>query len=471
MMVENPSYTTADEMNGKVALVSMAKHPLSYLKFLSYLNRSADDLLKKYFSDPKLFNFFDKMTSTYCYTTVEESPAILTSVMFVDNHIGGSYYPAGSTLFLPGTLEKVIEENEGEMINSCEVVSILFKNNKPCGVLLDDGRSLFADNIIYSGTVWNLYGALIPIEHTTKKRRNWAKSQIPTYPSVVLYTVVDRNVIDDKSLPVEMLVGKAHVLDEDEVTAYIPSIDDHTICSLDEHVVMAIGPSFGSWKELDQEEYQKRKEVEKERLLNVLEKRWPTIRDHVRHAEVATPRTIERYTMKNDGAVAGPKQMLGNHMFKRLHIRTEWDTLFCCGESTVMGTGTPTVTTSGIAAANAILKKLKLPVFTYKKEQKQYVHLLKPPFTEEQLYASDDTDRNEIQRLARRCMFCEHPSCAEVDELDVRGIMRRVTVGNFIGAKRRLDAAVNNEYQRFEKNCIREDAVAIQIVCAYLQRI
>ena len=39
---------------------------------------------------------------------------MLAAIMFVDNHEGGSYYPAGSTLFLPGKLEKVIEENDFE---------------------------------------------------------------------------------------------------------------------------------------------------------------------------------------------------------------------------------------------------------------------------------------------------------------------------------------------------------------------
>ena len=73
-------------------------------------------MLEKYFKDPEIFKFFDKLTSTYCYATVEEAPAVLAAVMFVDNHVGGSYYPAGSTVFLPGKLEKVIEENGGEMM-------------------------------------------------------------------------------------------------------------------------------------------------------------------------------------------------------------------------------------------------------------------------------------------------------------------------------------------------------------------
>ncbi len=60
---------------------------------------SAKQLLECYFDDPEIFKFFDKLTSTYCYTTVEETPAVLASVKFVDNHVGDSYYPAGSTLF------------------------------------------------------------------------------------------------------------------------------------------------------------------------------------------------------------------------------------------------------------------------------------------------------------------------------------------------------------------------------------
>ncbi len=61
--------------------------------------------------------------------------------MFVDNHVGGSFYPAGSTLFLPGKLEKVIEENAANA-DGREAVSILFEQNRPAAVLLDDNSVL-----------------------------------------------------------------------------------------------------------------------------------------------------------------------------------------------------------------------------------------------------------------------------------------------------------------------------------------
>ena len=456
VMVETPNYASADETDRNSALKSLIRHPVSYARFLSFLNKSAKSLLEKYFTDPEIFKFFDKLTSTYCYATVEEAPAVLAAVMFVDNHIGGSYYPAGSTLFLPGKLEKVIEENGGDMLLEREVVSIVFEAGKPAGVLLDDGRVLKAPYIIYSGTVWNLYGKLIDPAHTSLKQRDWAKNQAPTYPSVVLYAVIDRSIIPEDTAPIEMLVGNPDRLDESEVTAYILSIDDRTICGEDEHTVIAIGPTFEKWNSSDVVFYQSKKKKEQERLISVLEKRFPGFTGAVRYAEVATPCTIERYTMKNGGAVAGPKQMLGQHMFRRLHARTAWDNLFCCGESTVMGTGTPTVTTSGLTAANVLLKKLGKEPYVYKEGMTNYIRLVDKPFTADRLYETHSKPEQLIMRQALRCRLCEHPSCSKGDVTDIRGIMRRVSVGNFVGAKNCwLKSPVDEQkLVRYENSCI-----------------
>lgn len=475
VMVESPTYTTADETDRNSALKSMLKHPISYIRFLGYLNQSAKSLLEKYFSDPEIFKFFDKLTSTYCYATVEEAPAVLAAVMFVDNHVGGSYYPAGSTLFLPGKLEKVIEENGGDMFPETEAVSLIFRDGKPAGVKLRDGRSLFAPDIVYSGTVWNLYGKLIDPEHSTKEKIQWANSQVPTHPSVVLYSVVDRSAIPEDTAPIEMLIGNPDKLDESEVTAYILSIDDRTLCARDEHTVIAIGPTFENWNDLDSESYLQKKAAEQDRLISVLEKRFPNIRKALRYAEVATPKTIERYCMKNGGAVAGPKQMLGQHMFKRLHTRTEWDNLFCCGESTVMGTGTPTVTTSGLCAANALLKKLGKEPFVYKAGKKNFVRVVEKPFTSEQMYENYSESERNVMREAMRCRLCEQPSCTEGCQTDIRGVMRRAAVGNFAGAKKCWLAAGAEapKLEEFEARCIcaagKDGAVKMRDVIAFIE--
>lgn len=476
IMVDNPTYTTADETDPRHALSSMFKHPISYLKFLSMLNTSAESLLKKYFKNPEIFKFFDKMTSTYCYATVKEAPAILASVMFIDNHVGGSYYPAGSTLFLPGKLEKVIEENNGEMFLNQEVTSIIFKNNKPIGVNINNSSQLYADNIIYSGNVWNLYENLIDSKYTSEERRKWAASLEPTYPSVVLYSSVKKEVIPKDTAPVEMLVGSPDKIDEKEVTAYIFSIDDKTICPEDQHTIIAIGPSYANWDFDNRKDYLARKEVEKKRLVAILDERFPGFANSLIYAEVATPKTLERYNMKYKGSVAGPKQMLGQHMFKRLKTRSEWDNLFCCGESTVMGTGTPTVSVSGLTAASCILKKLNKEPFIYKPNMKNYVNYLTKPVRKEDLYQNNSIEEKDIMFKALKCRLCENPTCTRVTNLDVRGIMRRTAVSNYQGAYnvwKKANIENMNDLKEFESTCIfsleKKDPVAIEEIIRFLK--
>jgi prolycopene isomerase len=476
VMVENPTYATADEADRKDSLRSLLRHPISFARFLSYLNKSAKQLLKKYFDDPEIFKFFDKLTSTYCYATVDEAPAILAAVMFVDNHVGGSYYPAGSTLYLPGKLEKVIEEHNGTMIAEKEVVSILFENGKPIGVELDDKQKLYAENIVYSGTVWNLYGKLISEKETTAERIAWAKNLVPTFPSVILYAIVDKVAIPEDTEVLEMLIGNSDAVDESEVTVYLHSIDDKTLCHENQHVLMAIGPSFETWEGLGKRQYEAKKKKEETRLLSVLEKRFPGIQDHLQYVEISSPLTIERYTMKNGGAVAGPKQMLGQHMFKRLHIRSEWDNLFFCGESTVMGTGTPTVTTSGLSAANAILKKKGLQPFVFDQDRKQYVQIVDAPYTSDRLFEGYSDEEKKIMGKASRCLFCEHPLCSEGLHFDIRGIMRRVNVGNFTGAWKLASdyageaALIAACQQRCAQNGLQGEPVEIVDVIHYLKK-
>lgn len=121
-----------------------------------------------------------------------------------------------------------------------------------------------------------------------------------------------------------------------------------------------------------------------------------------------------------------------------------------------MGTGTPTVTVSGLSVANAVFKKLGKEPFVYKKDMKNYVRYLEKPVTKDMLYGSYRQEEKNIMHKALSCRMCEHPTCTRPTTLDVRGIMRRVAVGNFKGAyKTWLKTPVdNNLLDKFEANCI-----------------
>lgn len=483
VIAEQPTFTTPDVVTKGQGLMQLKSHPKAYLKFLGFMNKNTEHLLKKYFSTKEVFDFFDKLTSTYCYTNVYETPAILASVMFVDNHFGGSYYPAGSTLNLVGKLEKVIEKNNGNMIYNKIVEKILVEDNKVIGVRLDDNQIIKSKRVINSGNVWNLYNDLVD-ESLCKKSRKWANSLVPTYPSLVLYALVEEKVIPHETLPIEMLISNSKKIDEGEITVYILSKDDHTLCPSGYHTIIAIGPSFKPWPDKLTEDnridYLNRKSIEKNRMLQVLEERFPGFIESLSYAELSTPITLGRLVMKEKGAVAGPKQQLGQHMMKRLKAKGDIEGLYNCGESTVMGTGTPAVTVSGISVANLILRECNMKEYENKDIKKDYVRIVKKPYTGENLKLSLDELENRIGKLSMKCQYCMKPSCEKVckNNVPIRDINRRLSVGNFYGGRKLLNQyevnpCINCEEVYCEKACIRrnfDDAVSIKEINSNLTK-
>lgn len=466
VIAKTPVFTSPDIVKPEQGLKQLLSHPLAYVKFLGFMNQNTEHLLKKYFKTKEVFDFFDKLTSTYCYTTVHETPAILSSIMFVDNHFGGSYYPAGSTLNLVGKLEKVIESYDGKMMYNKEVEQILVEDHQVIGVKLDDGTVIYSKRVIHSGTVWNLYNKLIK-EEADPKRVEWANSLVPTYPSLVLFALVESSVIPEDTLPIEMLVSDKTKIDEGELTAYLFSLDDSTLCPPGYQTVICIGPSFKEWpkgfkQDYHTPEYEQQKEFEQNRVLDVLERRFPSFKEHLIHVELSTPSTLNRYVLKEGGAVAGPKQQLGQHMLKRLKVKGDIQGLYHCGESTVMGTGTPAVTVSGVSAANLILRELNKQEFEYQEGMKEFVTIVEKPYRADGMKVGRNEFEDQLAKKAMKCQYCEDPICEKACpyHVPIRDINRRLSVGNVVGVRKIMQSfetcpCEHCERVGCEKACIR----------------
>ena len=442
VIVADPVIVPPTEIKRSDSLRSLMKHPVRQAKMIRLLFKSTEELMSS-FIDPEakeLYQFFDVLTSTYCYTTVKETPGVLAVTMFIDNHEGGGFYPVGSSQMIRNKLEKAIEKNGGYMLYENRVNEILFDDGKATGIRLEDGSEIRSDFVIYGGTVWNLYGGIVPKEYVSQESVKWAGSLEPTFPAMVVYAAVDSSAIPAGTNPVEMFVEEFDEIAESDVTVYIPSIDEPSICPEGTHVMSMIAPSKKRWPPRGTKEYRVMKEDETERVIKLIEKRFPKLRESLKHLETATPLTIERYTFKNEGRVGGPKQSIGQELLKRLHAKSEWENLFVCGDSTVMGMGTPAVTVSGIGAANLVLRKLKMKEYSYREPEVERVHYTagkkKVPVDLENTVL----DRETVPLISSSCQLCDIPNCTLKcpDGKDIRGILRRLEAGNFIGAKKRL---------------------------------
>ena len=254
-------------------LKKLLRHPFAMLSSLRMLSLPAAKVLRRFVKDPELMAFFDKLCSVYVYCTAAETPAILAATMFVDNHVGGAYYPARSRQIYSSTLEKVFEDAGGQTLCGRRVDEIVIENGAATGVRFADGTIVRAGAIVAGVTVWNLYGKLVRPEFQRPGRAEWAKSLVPTYASLVLYIGVKAEAIPPGTLPVEMLIADIEGVNQGDLTLYISSLDDPSICPPGTHVITTIAPSPEPWpspwsKEYRTAAYRERKTAAVERTLD-----------------------------------------------------------------------------------------------------------------------------------------------------------------------------------------------------------
>ncbi len=440
VIMKDPSLIAPSEIPREEMTKKFKEDPITQLRILPLLFRNASSLLRKFTKSKEVSQFFNKITSTYSYTSMEETPAIMAVTMFTENHKSSSFYIHGSTQVYVGKLEKAIEKFGGHLIYGRDVVSLNIDSGRIKDAVLDNGEKISADYFVFSGTVYNLYSKLLPMGSVPSELRERFLKLVLSPSSIVMYLVVDKKALPPDVMSIEMLTHNKEALDETEITLYIPTVDDPFLNRDGLHTVIAIGPSFKKWPAPYDKEYtdtrlrkvyDEMKEKEAERILNYIDSHFPGFKSGVKYYEIGTPTTIERYTLKNYGSVAGPKQMIGQELLKRPHAETYFENLFMCGESTVMGTGTPAVVISGISAADVILRKEGLPEYRYdsKKDFVKRIEKVVEPYPESQL-----------QKLANLCEWCEVDSCRNAcpSSIDIRGIMRRLYVENTLGAKRLL---------------------------------
>ena len=486
IVIKNEVIVPPSEYSPRQGLRRLINDPFSIFKMQKLLSTSTMDLLKKYFHSPELFNFYDKLCSAYAYTTAEETPAVLAATMFIDNHTGGVYYPAGGAQMLPNTIEKAFERYGGQALYHQLVDEILIEDGRAYGVRLQDKTEIFADRVIANATVWNIYGHLVRQQHISPDRLEWAQSLIPTFPSMTLYMVVDREAIPEDSFPWEIFIENRKIIDSSDLTLYINSLVDHSICPPDELVVMAISPNFCSWPHTDDPtyrspEYEDQKRREAERMIDQIEQHIPGFKQHIRSLIIGSPTTIERYLLKNGGAVGGPKNQIGQEMLKRLHARSEWKNLYFCGDSTVMGTGAPATVVSGIGAANVILRELHQPEYDTHVFPEEVVHFVQPPYHRPDYISGTPVSVENAFLAAAKCQGCLHPRCRKgcPAGIDIPGFLRRMEAKNYIGAARLiheknpfgetcgLTCAANHLCQQF---CYRRDFSGEPVNIAELER-
>ncbi len=122
-------------------------------------------------------------------------------------------------------------------------------------------------------------------------------------------------------------------------------------------VMVSTHCELSDWEGLSEENYLRRKEEMRDRLLGYARRVYPRLGERAVVDEFATPRTYERFTRRPRGAVGGVRQALGNSNQRAVPYEVGVAGFWLAGDTTWPGLGTVACVHGSRLVAEAILAR------------------------------------------------------------------------------------------------------------------
>lgn len=311
--------------------------------------------------------------------------ATVMHATIVDHYMRGAYYPEGGGQMVPARLIQVIEAHGGEVRTLTPVAEIVVKDRTVEGVRLEDGTAIAAPVVISNAGHARTVRELVERSAWDQATLNWVEEAQPTLGLVCIYVVVDIDLTDGPNTNYFVFPSyetdtfyerlDAGTLDSDDMFGFvaIASRKDPTNPHLcppghTNFQVMTLAPrGYEFWGRDDGSDggvpyrldktYRRRKDELTERLIDLAEKVFGPLRDHIVHVEAATPLTHERYTHSTGGTSYGYMHSPDQSGMWRPQHRTEIEGLWIVGADTVSGHGIAGTMVGGVICAGEILER------------------------------------------------------------------------------------------------------------------
>ncbi len=333
------------------------------------------------------------------YGSGPATASVLIHALLFTHYTEGAYYPEGGGQVFAARLVEVIEAFGGEVRTLTRVERIEVVDDPATGrkravgvwarpVRGDDREAelLPAAQIVSNADVRRTLLELVGAEHLQPETVAWVADAEMSLGLVCLYVVVDID-LSDRLRNANVLVFDRDDLDDvlaplergerpDDVPfAYFSfaSLKDPTNRHLcppghTNFQVMTLAPrGYGAFgvdegpasgaRYRREESYREMKQWYHDRLLDHAERLLGPIRQHVVHAEVATPVTHERYTLSSEGTSYGFSHTPVQSGRRRPAYSTEIDGLRLVGAGTVGLHGIAGVMIGALACAGEILER------------------------------------------------------------------------------------------------------------------
>lgn len=291
------------------------------------------------------------------FHTVPDTFSILYHAIAQSSYYrGGGWYIKGGSQKLSDAMASVIRDNGGTIFTKSEATSISLENKKAVSITFKkSGQNVTeeADIVVSNLSPAQTYAlANLPFKETRRIANSllcvylgFSKNLRETYGKQGYSRFFFRDItsIDEYKAQFDQDITKRGFVfvDYSQIDAGLcdPAKSFGAICTTD---------FLSSYENMPDDEYKRRKQEIIDAYLAVLEEYYPGIRDLVEYAEVATPRTMQRYLRTPSGTPYGFAPA-ADQFFRRPEVKSSLvSNLYFTGAWVVGGGFTPAISSGNM---------------------------------------------------------------------------------------------------------------------------
>ena len=353
----------------------------SYLKkpFYKYADKTTYEVLSSLTKNELLIKVLTGQYGDYGLAPKESSFYMHASV--ARHYFDGGSFPIGGSSQIVKTIDSVIEAAGGTILINAEVEEVLIKKNTALGVLMKDGKKIYAKNIVSNAGIMTTYNKLLPIEivkkHKLKEQLKKVKQsvahaslyiglegspedlQLPktnywVYPAEGDHDTCVKNYLEDLSQPFPVVYLSFPSAKDPDWSNRYPGKSTIDIITLIPYETFEKWTDT-RWKKRG-EDYEAIKEEFSQRLLKELFKQLPRLKGKVNCYELSTPLTTKHFVNYEKGEIYGLDHSPSRFRQSFLKPRTPIKNFFLTGQDIVTA-GVGGALFSGVLTAMAITGK------------------------------------------------------------------------------------------------------------------
>ncbi|MGY4689618.1 phytoene desaturase family protein [Salibacterium sp. K-3] len=334
-----------------------------FREFKSIQNLSFEDFLQNYIQEPEALSV---LSTLFLYTGT--TPKLLSAAYMISvlmSYHNGAFYPKESTQAFANLLRRYIEENDSHVLLIRKIESIKVEENRVIGVKDHKGNDHFADTIVSNIDMKTTFFDLLGEEHLPSVYKKKFQKLKPSCSAIVLYAGIKDDDYWSKNIPHELFVLPEFDRDQSRIYYHpeekesipmsicCPSHVGHNLAPEGHAVISAT--SLCDYDEIESVRIDKGKDYLLTDYLERIEQQLPGFKNRIVRHELATPRTIHRYTLNDKGAMYGWEKRNNQPWLARMGPKSPVDGLYFAGHWTNNVHGVYGVIKSGLMTSEQII--------------------------------------------------------------------------------------------------------------------